>query len=204
MTDSVFPTGNRIDTLEVVDVGEIEVSLVDVSSPCVFARASDVGMSATELPSEINADQDLLERLEAVRSAACERYGFVEDRSDATDESPGIPKMVVVGDRRSYETVSGEELSPYDYDLLARIMSMQKAHHAYAVTGAMCTAAATVILGTIPNEFASRHAERVTIGHPKGPMTVEVEVTDEPDVCATTVDRTARQIMDGSLYYLED
>lgn len=203
VTGSVFPTGNRTDMLSVKGVGRIEVSLVDVSSPCVFARATDVGMSPTAMPEEIDGDAALLDRLERIRSAACERYGFVADRCDATDESPGIPKMTVVGERQSYETVTGETLSVDDYDLLARIMSMQKAHHAYAVTGAMCTAVATVVPGTIPSEYAAVN-DSVIIGHPKGPMAVGVDVTGEADVQATTVDRTARQIMDGSLYYVPE
>jgi 2-methylaconitate cis-trans-isomerase PrpF len=85
-------------------------------------------------------------------------------------------------------------------------MSMQKAHHAYAVTGAMCTAVATVVPGTIPNQYATMDAgrsERVTIGHPKGPMSVDVEMDTETDPASTSVHRTARQIMDGSLFHLE-
>jgi 2-methylaconitate cis-trans-isomerase PrpF len=203
VTDALFPTGERTETLDIEGIGDIEASIVDVSSPCVFVRASDVGMTATELPEEINAEADLLDRLERIRSAATERCGFVDDRADATDESPGIPKMAVVGERRAYETVSGERLETDDYDLLARIMSMQKAHHAYAVTGAMCTAAASALDGTIPAEFGPGRDGEITIGHPKGPMTVGVEVTDD-HVDATTVDRTARQIMDGNLFYLSD
>lgn len=204
VSGDIFPTGSRTDMLDVDGVGSIEVSLVDVSSPCVFARASDVGMSPTALPDEIDGDSILLDRLERIRSAACERYGFIDDRSDATDKSPGIPKMAVVGERESYGTVNGDILAADNYDLLARIMSMQKAHHAYAVTGAMCTAVAAVLPGTIPNEYAAVDDDRVVIGHPKGPMAVGVEVTDDADVQATTVDRTARQIMDGDLYYLPE
>lgn len=200
VTGSVFPTGNRIDILDVDELGEIEASLVDVSSPCVFVRAEDINMSVTALPEETNADADLLDRLERVRSTACERYGFA-DQVNATSESPGIPKIAVIGERETYETVNGDILSPDDYDLLARIMSMQKAHHAYAVTGAMCTAVTSVLEGTIPNEFAAGSPDEITIGHPKGPMTIGVEVIDD-EVIATTVDRTVRQIMDGRLFYL--
>ena len=203
VTGAVFPTGNRTDTLDVAGVGEIEVSLVDVSNPCVFARAADLGLTAAETPAEIDGDQETLDKLERVRSAAAARLGFVEDPADATATSPGIPKMTVVGERSSYRTVGGETVERGEFDLLARIMSMQKAHHVYAVTGAMCTAAAAAFPGTIPNEFVAADAEdRVTIGHPKGTMSVGVDadVANE-DIAFAEVDRTARKLMAGDLFY---
>ncbi|WP_254533074.1 2-methylaconitate cis-trans isomerase PrpF family protein [Natrinema gelatinilyticum] len=202
VTGDVFPTGNRTDVLEVPGVGELEVSLVDVSNPCVFARASDLSLTAAERPETIDGNDAVLKRLERVRSVACERYGFVDDADDATAESPGIPKMAIVGEPQPYETVGEDTVEPEEYDLLARIMSMQKAHHAYAVTGAMCTAAAAAIPGTIPHEFRrERDADGITIAHPKGTIWVGVDVDGE-EVRATAVDRTAREIMHGDLYYL--
>lgn len=203
-TGAVFPTDNRVDELTVPDVGIVEASLVDVASPCVFVRAGDVGLTATENPDEIDADVALLERLERIRSAACERYGFVDDAADATDGSPGIPKLALVGEHTSYEAVDGQCVDADEFDLLARIMSVQKAHHAYAVTGAMCTAVAAMIPGTIPNQYTTiepASSGTVTIGHPKGPMSIDVEMTSETEPAATSVHRTARQIMDGSLFY---
>lgn len=205
-TGAVFPTGNRVDELDVPGMGTVDASLVDVASPCVFVRAGDIGMTATEKPDEIDADVDLLERLERIRSAACARYGFVDDASDATDRSPGIPKLALVGEHTPYEAVDGQTVDADEFHLLARIMSMQKAHHAYAVTGAMCTAVATMVEGTIPSEYATvdpASSGTVTIGHPKGPMSVDVEMTTETDPASTSIHRTARQIMDGSLYHCE-
>jgi len=203
VTDAVFPTGNRRDVLDVAGAGEIEVSLVDVSNPCVFARAADVGMTATETPAEIDADGALLDRLERVRSAAAERLGFVDDAAAATATSPGIPKMAVVGERSSYQTVDGRTVERDEFDLLARIMSMQKAHHVYAVTGAMCTATAAAFPGTVPNEFVAPDAgDRVVIGHPKGTMAVGVGADVESEAVAhTEMDRTARKLMAGDLFY---
>jgi 2-methylaconitate cis-trans-isomerase PrpF len=203
-TDAVFPTGNRMEELDIDGFGVIEVTLVDVSNPCVFARASDLGMTAAERPEGIDADSDLLDKLERVRSAACVRFGFVDDPAEATARSPGIPKMAVVGEKHDYESVSGETVEADEFDLLARIMSMQKAHHAYSVTGAMCTAVATAFPGTIPNEhLTSEQPDRIVLGHPKGTISVGVGL-DGDEVVYTEVDRTARQLMHGDLYYLPD
>lgn len=203
VTGELFPTGSRADILDVAGVGDVEASLVDVASPCVFVRASDVGFTATELPSEIDADEAALDRLERVRSAAAAELGFVDDPADATAESPGIPKLAFVGERAGYETVGGGRVDDGEFDLLARIMSMQKAHHAYAVTGAMCTATAAAFSGTVPNEFVAADAGgTVTIGHPKGPMTVGVDAdVNEETVAYTELDRTARKLMAGDLFY---
>jgi len=202
VTGALFPTGNRVDTLSVSGVGPVEASLVDVSNPCVFVRARTVGMTGAELPPAVDSDRDLLDDLERIRSVAAAKLGFVDDPADATATSPGIPKLTVVGEPRPYETSLGETVTPDDYDLLARMLSMQKAHHAYAITGAMCTATAAGFADTIPNEFlTAENPDRVTIAHPKGTLTVGVRL-DGDDVRYTEVDRTARQIMHGDLYYV--
>jgi 2-methylaconitate cis-trans-isomerase PrpF len=203
-SDAVFPTGDRQETLQVPGLGTLTVSLIDVSNPCVFARASDLGMTATELPEKIDDDPELLDRLERVRSAACARFGFVDDAAAATARSPGIPKMVVVDEQRSYESVAGETVDTDEFDLLARIMSMGKAHHAFSVTGAMCTAVAAALPGTLPSEYlADGEPEAVVIGHPKGTMRVGTGL-DGDEVAYAEVDRTARQLMHGDLYYPAD
>lgn len=204
VTGELFPTGERSEWITVPELGDVEATIIDVSNPCVFVRAEAVGMSAAELPIEINEDPDLLDRLERIRSEACSILGFVDDAANATAESPGIPKVAVVGDRQDYTTVNGDEVTTDEYTLLARIMSMQKAHHAYAVTGSMATAAAALIDGTVPNDYvADDDADEVVLGHPKGTMTIGVGF-DGDDVAYTRVDRTARSLMRGDLYYLPD
>lgn len=203
VTGSVFPTGNRTDTLDVEGVGSVDVSLVDVSNPCAFVRAHDVGLAGTEVPAVIDGDDRTRDVLERIRSTAAATLGFVDDATTATSTSPGIPKVAVVGERRQYRTVDDSVVEPDEYDLLARIMSMQKAHHAYSVTGAMCTAAAATFPGTIPNEFVPADVgDRIVIGHPKGTMAVGVDAdASAGEVAHTTVDRTARKIMAGTLFY---
>lgn len=200
-TDALFPTGNRTETIDVAGVGSLEVSIIDVSNPLVFVHASDFGLDATELPTEIDGDEELLEDLEAVRSHVCAMLEIVDDPAEATVKSPGLPKIAFVGVRRAYTTVSGETIEKNDIDLLARTMSVQKAHHAYAVTGGMCTAAAALLEGTVPNQYVRVPKDStISLGHPKGIMEIGIDI-DGDNVRSTSVDRTARLLMEGSLYY---
>lgn len=200
--DGQFPTGAPLETLAVPSVGDIEVSIVDVSSPLVFVRAGDVGLSGTELPARIDADADLLDRLEAIRGAAAVRLGLVERPEDSARLSPGIPKLAMVATPAPYETSSGSTVDSADFDILARIMSVQRAHHAYAMTGALCTTAATALAGTIPNQVARpARPGAIRLGHPKGITTVGVTVSSPGDgttvVDSVSVSRTARYLMRG-------
>ena len=198
-----YPTGAPIEILNVPGVGEIEVSIVDISSPLVFIRAADVGLSGDELPDQIDGDAQLLENLEAIRGAAAVRLGFVERPEDSARRTPGIPKLTMVSSPREYRTSLGATVADADIDILARIMSVQRAHHAYAMTGALCTAAATKLTGTIPHSLAvPRSADSVRIGHPKGVTTVGVSVSGnagEAHVEGVSVSRTARYLMRGMI-----
>src|SRR6185295_8861662 len=64
-TGKLLPTGNVADDLDVPGIGKIRVSMIDAANACVFARAADLGIQGTELPEEIEANADLLKKLEA-------------------------------------------------------------------------------------------------------------------------------------------
>jgi 2-methylaconitate cis-trans-isomerase PrpF len=70
------------------------------------------------------------------------------------------------------------------------------------MTGAMCLGDAARLPGTIPNEVASGDGSRVTIGHPKGTISVEATVDAAvPSVESVTVGRTMRPLVDGTFSY---
>ena len=198
-----FPTGSPIETLPVPGVGDITVSIVDVSSPLVFLHAADVGLQGTELPAEIDADEGLLQRLEAIRAEAAVRLGLVDRAEDATRKTPGIPKLTIVSAPTGYSTSLGTQVSGDAVDLVARIMSVQRTHHAYAMTGALCTAAASALPGTIPHQVSRQPVSgAVRIGHPKGVTSVGITVAGEEEgrvVRSVSVSRTARCLMRGMI-----
>jgi 2-methylaconitate cis-trans-isomerase PrpF len=188
--------------------------VVDAVNLCVFAWADDLGLSGSELPAEIQEDEGVLQRLELIRGTICEELGLVDDALEAATVRPATPLIGVVAEPRSYETSVGGRVSAADVDVTSRMISSQSPHHAYPVTGAMCLAAATKLPGTVPNEVAPdpRSIDEVTIGHPKGTISIGVTRTDGTDdpsadgdgpIEQVSVGRTARAIMSGKVYYHE-
>lgn len=196
---SLTPTDDLTETVT-VEGEEYEVSLLDVTNPCVFVRADALGLSGTELPQKLSETPGLLDTIELIRGAVCERLGIVEDAAAAQMERPTIPFIAVVSEPQSYDCSVDKSVAAEDIDVTARIITTQTPHHAYAMTGAMCLAAASQLPGTVPNQVARGEIDRVTIGHPKGTISVGVSTNDER-VESVTVSRTAREIMHGTLFY---
>jgi 2-methylaconitate cis-trans-isomerase PrpF len=197
---AALPTGsprNRVPT----PLGEIAVSLVDVTHPYAFVRAEDVGLDlTTATPALLNADAAQLTRLEQFRAACSVYLGRAATLEEASTRSPAVPRLILV------QEPAGETAGEQEPDLLALGISMGKAHHALPMTGALCLAAAVSIPGTVPNLVAAGAAggrDAVRIRHPKGVvvMNADVDTTVAPArVRAVGVVRTARRLMVGTAY----
>ena len=205
VTGKLLPTGKVREELETA-AGTFSVSIVDAANPLVFVKAGHLGLTGTETPAEIDANPELLAKLEAIRAAACARLGFVADRGDATRLSPAVPKMTIVAPAKTYTCSSGEEISAEKINLTARIMSMQKAHRDYAITGAVCTLVAAKIPGTVVAGVAGKSAageKELSFGHPGGVITMEIDLVNSEDdifVRRAAVARTARKLLEGLAY----
>ncbi len=204
ITGKLLPTGRVTDILDVAGLGKIEVSLVDAGNPLVFIRAADLGLKGDETPQVIDSDAALLEKIEKIRSFAAQKIGVVSDWRKATRERPYVPFVALCAPPVSYhDWITGRTVDRDSIDLSVRLLFMQKMHKTYPVTGAVCTAAAAMIPGTIANQTARQGViERgaVRIGHPAGVMvpTGSVEKDDGVFVLKkAAVDRTARCLMKG-------
>jgi methylitaconate Delta-isomerase len=208
VTGKLLPTGRRCDRVELEDGRSFEVSIVDAANPVVFLRAADLGLAGTELPLEIEARRDIMETVEAVRSVVAEWLGLVDDRREATRRSPGLPKIGFVAPPAAYRSTTGEDIPAEAADLTGRLMSMQTAHRSYMTTGAIATVVAASIPGTIPAEMVRPAEERkapdtIRIAHPYGVMETVVGAdlsADPPAFSGVAVGRTARHILDGTVY----
>lgn len=204
LTDELLPSGNKIDTVRVAE-DSIEISIVDVGNLNVFLRATDLGLRGTELPTELSEISGFLDRIETIRAAACEHLGLVETREEALEEHPSIPQIAVVSEAQAYESTTGQRIEASDQDITARQVTTQTPHHSYAMTGAMCLAAASRLDGTIPSEFVRPDlpGDEVRIGHPKGTITIGVTTADgvSDRIESVRVPRTARLIMAGRAFY---
>jgi len=199
----LLPTGNAVDVVEVPGYGKVEVSIVDAANPLVFARAKDLGLTGRELPDELNGDAEKLDLLEAVRGLAAVKLGLIEDYTRSAWDTPGIPKMTFVAEAEDYVNMDGKEIKKDSVDLLSRMMSMQKAHPSYAMTGAMCTAAAAVVPGSIVNQVlpADVDTQFIRIGHPGGILECGVDYQENgavPVIEDTFGFRTANLILEGT------
>ena len=202
VTGSLLPTGVVRETLKVKDWGAYEVSIIDATTPVVTVRARDVGLKATEPPNLLQADTQLLHRLEAIRVAAGVAIGLGTEEEVRRD-FPATPKLLLVAKPAHGPSLDGSELSAPDMDLMVRAISMGLPHRAVPLTTAMCLAVAARIEGTLPHEVAgNRISEDLRIGHPSGISTVSAKVDRQTQWRARSVSvvRTARRLMAGEVY----
>jgi 2-methylaconitate isomerase len=198
---AMFPTGNRIDTLDVPGVGKIEATMLTAGNPTIFVDAARLGLKGTELQDDINGNKELLKRAEAVRAEGALAMGLVSSIEEAMTVRLHTPKLSFVAKPATYVASDGRTVKAGDVDLLARIFSMGVLHHAMTGTGAVAIAAAAAIPGTVVSRVAPAGSDgRVRFGHPSGTLSVGAEASEEKGewiVKKVMLSRTARRLMEG-------
>jgi probable AcnD-accessory protein PrpF len=204
---AMFPTGNRVDQLEVPGIGTVEATLINAGNPAIFVDARTLGLKGTESQADINGNAELLARCEAIRANATVAMGLVKTAEEATRLRPHTPKLAFVTGPQSYTASSGKVVNADDIDIVARIFSMGKLHHAMTGTGAVAIAVAASIPGTVVSHAAPHgHAPEVRFGHPSGSLRVGAAARQEGEdwiVSKATMSRSARRLMDGAIFVPE-
>jgi 2-methylaconitate cis-trans-isomerase PrpF len=171
----LLPTGHLRDVIDGVDV-----TCVDAGMPVVVVAARDLGRTGYETISELEADEDLLRRVTALRLAAGELMGL-GDVSGAT-----VPKVSLVA-------------SPKDGGMICtRTFIPVRVHESIGVLGAVSVARAVLLDGAVGHELAAftPGQSRLDIEHPSGRLQLQVE-SDPP---RAGVVRTARKLFDGFVF----
>ena len=213
-----LPTGLVRESVDVPGCGAVPVSIVDVGNPAVFVAAEALGApeAAIALPAALDADAVLQERLERIRCEAAVRIGVADSPATAARRHRTVPKVAVVGAPVAYRTTSGTEVPAVDVDLVVRLISMGRTHRTLAMTGAMACAAAAAIDGSVVAEVVAGlprtspaqtgggapATRAIRLGHPAGVLVLHVTAERSSGtwrVPNLTMDRTAREIMRGSV-----
>lgn len=198
---AMFPTGQLVDELEVPGIGTFEATMINAGIPVILLNAEDIGYTGTELQDAINSDETALARFESIRAHGALRMGIISHIDDAA-KCQHTPKVAFVAKPAGYLSSSGKQVAAGDVDLLVRVMSMGKLHHAMVGTAAIAIGTASAIPGTLVNLAAGGGARQaVRIGHPSGTLRVGAEAAQADDggwsVSKAIMSRSARILMEG-------
>jgi len=200
--ESLFPTGNLIDELEVPGVGNFHATMITAGIPTIFLNASDIGYKGTELQGDINGDAKALEMFETIRAYGAIKMGLINEIGEAKTRQH-TPKVAFLAPPASYTSSSGKQISVDDIDINVRALSMGLLHHAMMGTAAVAIATASAIPGTLVN-LAAGGGERNSLrfGHPSGTLKVGAEVKKidgEWKAEKVMMSRSARVLMEGNV-----
>ena len=154
---------------------------------------------------ELEANPAALARLAAVRIAASQAMGIAKSEAEARAIAV-VPFICVISARADAPTLSGEGVKAGDIDFAARFVSNGQPHRALPLTGALCTAIAARIAGTVVAEAlgAAAGAGALRIGMPSGVLTVAADVGRGDDggwvARSGSFYRTARRLFDGRVH----
>lgn len=185
-TGAMLPTGNATDVID-----GVEVTLIDIATPMVHFRATDLGIKGTESAAELNQMQAMIDRMEKVRLQASEMMGLGDARGKV------IPKMAIL----SEPTAGGH--------ITSRYFVPEKCHPAHAVSGAFCISGASVVPDTIANEMLAHPdamPKQVIIEHPSGKIDVTLNASADDSgvtIHSAGLMRSAKRIMSGLVYVSE-
>jgi 2-methylaconitate isomerase len=201
-TGHLLPTGRPVDELEVEGAGRFRLSLVDAANPTAFVAAAELGLDGSESPGELEARPELLALLDRLRRLAGVAMGLASD--------PGAvelanPKIAVLCPPRPFRTLDGRLVAAADHDIGVRMLSMERAHRAVPVTGALCLAVACQVVGSVAQAVVAAPPAAggpVRVGNPSGVVQVAAEVAEEAGgwrTASASLYRTARTLMRGEV-----
>ena len=184
--DSLLPTGNLRDTVEVAGVGPVDVTCIDNGQPLVIINAGDLGRTGQETAVDLNKDAELKARLEDLRLTCGKLMGL----GDVTGKN--YPKMTLVSPPAHGGAISTRSFIPH------------VCHESIGVLAAVTAATAATLKGTVAHDVAvlpEGTEVTVSVEHPSGEFTVQLGLDPAAPtrVVKSALIRTARLIMAGNV-----
>jgi 4-oxalomesaconate tautomerase len=180
MCGALLPTGNAVDLVE-----NIEVTMIDNGMPIVVLRAEDMGITGYEPPSELDNNDALKSRLEALRLACGQLMGL----GDVREKS--VPKMTMVAPAQNGGAFMTRSFIPH------------KCHDTIGVFAAVSAATAALIAGTPVAGLArlpGGDRKTLAVEHPGGATGCVLELDDAGKVARAGMLRTTRKLFDGVIF----
>ncbi|NMG28956.1 4-oxalomesaconate tautomerase [Aromatoleum evansii] len=184
-------TGRLLPTGRVVDVVDgVGVSCIDFSTPLIFVPAEAMGKTGHETKGELDADRKLKIRLESIRLQVALLAGLGDVRDKV------LPKIALVASPQGRGVIASRYFTPWN------------CHSAYAVTGALCLAAASIIPGSVVQGLARPKSDDpylVSIEQPAGTLDIRLDVAAQgadgiPLIQSAGLIRTARPLFRGAVH----
>ena len=177
-TGVFLPTGHVREFIE-----NTPVTLIDYAMPMVLLRAVDLGISGDEAPDQLETNQVLLARLEAIRLEAGLRMGLGDVSGSV------VPKVGILSGSRHGGTITSRYF-----------MNAKRCHKGHAVTGALCIAAACRLPGSVAHDLATPSlTSLVHLEHPSGRTEIDLRFDASGHVSRASLVRTARRIFEGNV-----
>ncbi len=178
MTGALLPTGNPLD-----EIDGVACTLIDNGMPIVVMAASDLGIGGAESRDDLESNEPLKARIEAIRLKA----GPLMNLGDVTKKS--VPKMTLVSAPRNGGVISTRSFIPH------------RCHASIGVFAAVSAATACTLADSPAGRLAHLpDGPRFLIEHPSGAAEVLIERDESGSVIAAGTLRTARKLFEGRVF----
>lgn len=180
MCGALLPTGNEVDIVE-----GVEVTMIDNGMPIVVLRAVDMGISGYESPAELDADDTLKARIEALRLAC----GPLMKLGDVRDKS--VPKMTMVAPAQNGGAFMTRSFIPHKcHDTIGVFAAVS------AATAALLPASPVAAVAAVP----AGARKMMAVEHPNGATACVLHCDEQGGVERAGMVRTARKLFDGVIF----
>ncbi|WP_373994601.1 4-oxalomesaconate tautomerase [Massilia sp. 9096] len=191
---SLLPSGHVLDRIQVehdAQKFEVDATLIDNGMPMVLVKAADFGVTGYESVAELNANEGLRARLEALRLSVGPLMGLGEVACKS------YPKMCLIAPPRAGGSIATRCFIPH------------LCHEAIGVLAAVTVATACVLEGSVADgnaEVPPGTSKTISVEHPTGEFSVELglDPAGPQKVVRAALLRTARPIMRGEVLVSEE